>query len=58
MIRSDTDTLTLHQADHLKVTERIKNASEVPKITLITQIEILRGRYDAVLKVEDADRSA
>ena len=56
MILLDTDTLTLHQAGHLKVTQRISTASEVPKITLVTQIEVLRGRYDAVLKAEDGAR--
>ena len=56
MILLDTDTLTLHQAGHLKVTERITNASEVPKVTLVTQIEALRGRHDAVLKSEDGAR--
>lgn len=56
MILLDTDTLTLHQAGHLKVTERIRSASEVPRITLVTQIEALRGRQDAVLKAENGDK--
>lgn len=53
MILLDTDMLTLHQAGHLKVTQRITNASEIPKITVVTRIEALRGRHDAVLKAED-----
>jgi hypothetical protein len=43
MILLDTDTLTLLHAGHRKVTERVTSASEVPKITLVTQIESLRS---------------
>jgi tRNA(fMet)-specific endonuclease VapC len=53
MILLDTDTFSLHQFAHQRVTERIARASEIPAITMITQIEALRGRYDAVLKAED-----
>jgi len=49
----DTDTFTLHQFGQERVTERIEAAGEVPAITIITRIEALRGRYDAVMKAED-----
>ncbi len=56
MILLDTDTLSLHQTGHRKVTERIANASELPAITIIAEIEALRGRHDAVFKAEDGAR--
>jgi tRNA(fMet)-specific endonuclease VapC len=56
MILLDTDTYTLHQRAHDRVLERSRAASEVPAITIPTQIEVLRGRYDAVFKAEDGPR--
>jgi tRNA(fMet)-specific endonuclease VapC len=53
MILLDTDTFTLHQYGNEQVAKRIKAASEVPALTVITQIEALRGRYEAVIKAED-----
>jgi tRNA(fMet)-specific endonuclease VapC len=50
----DTDTLTLVHADHSKVTERRR---EVPSadvaISIVTRIEMLRGRIDFMLKADD-----
>jgi tRNA(fMet)-specific endonuclease VapC len=56
MILLDTDTFTLHQLGHERVTMRIQAARELPAITIITQIEVLRGRYDALMKAEDGHR--
>jgi tRNA(fMet)-specific endonuclease VapC len=56
MILLDTDTFTLHQLGHEKVSSRIEAAEEVPAITIVTQIEVLRGRYDALMKAEDGAR--
>jgi len=56
MILLDTDTYTLHQRAHARVLEQCQRASEVPAITLITQIEVLRGRHDALFKAEDSAR--
>jgi tRNA(fMet)-specific endonuclease VapC len=56
MILLDTDTFTLHQLGHERVTLRMKAATEIPAITIVTQIEVLRGRYDALLKAEDGAR--
>jgi tRNA(fMet)-specific endonuclease VapC len=56
MILLDTDTYTLHQLAHERVMERYRTASEVPAITIVTQIEVLRGRHDALMKAEDGVR--
>lgn len=56
MILLDTDTFTLHQLGHAQVTLRLRVAQELPALTLITQIEVLRGRYDALMKAEDGRR--
>jgi tRNA(fMet)-specific endonuclease VapC len=56
MILLDTDTFTLHHAGHLKVAERASKAIEVPKLTIVTQIEALRGRQEALMKAEDGER--
>jgi tRNA(fMet)-specific endonuclease VapC len=56
MILLDTDIWTLHQFADERVRERCETAGEVPAITMVTQIEVLRGRYDAVFKAEDGAR--
>jgi tRNA(fMet)-specific endonuclease VapC len=56
VILLDTDTYTLHQFGREKVLERSQTADELPGITIVTQIEVLRGRHDALLKAEDGDR--
>jgi tRNA(fMet)-specific endonuclease VapC len=53
MILLDTDTFTLHQYGNEKVQKKIQMASEVPAITVVTQIEALRGRYEALIKAAD-----
>jgi tRNA(fMet)-specific endonuclease VapC len=56
MILLDTDTFTLHHAGHVKVAERTSNAAEIPRLTIVTQIEALRGRQEALVKAEDGER--
>lgn len=56
MILLDTDTFTLHQLGQERVTTRLRAAPEIPAITIVTQIEVLRGRYDALMKAEDGNR--
>jgi tRNA(fMet)-specific endonuclease VapC len=56
MILLDTDAFTLHQFSHDRFMERFRMASEAPAITILTQIEALRGRHDAVVKAEDGTR--
>jgi tRNA(fMet)-specific endonuclease VapC len=56
MILLDTDAFTLHQLGHERFMQRFEAASEPPAITIITRIEALRGRHDAVFKAEDGAR--
>jgi tRNA(fMet)-specific endonuclease VapC len=56
MILLDTDTYTLHQLANEMVLERFQAASEASMITIVTQIEVLRGRQDALIKAEDGAR--
>lgn len=50
----DTDTLTHLHAGHPKVVDHLRRLNDpVVGITIITRIEILRGRMDFVLKAAD-----
>jgi tRNA(fMet)-specific endonuclease VapC len=47
----DTDTLTYLHAGHPRVVQRLHTLDDPHVgITIITKIEILRGRYDSILK--------
>ncbi|MBI4519087.1 MAG: type II toxin-antitoxin system VapC family toxin [Deltaproteobacteria bacterium] len=52
---ADTDTLTYLHAGHARVVERLR-AVEDPDVgtTIVTKIELLRGRFDHVLKAATA----
>jgi tRNA(fMet)-specific endonuclease VapC len=56
MILLDTDTFTLHHSGHLKVAERASKATETLRIPIVTQVEALRGRQEALMKAEDGER--
>ena len=56
MILLDSDTLTLYFAGHPLVTAKVQAAPEAPATTLVTRIEILRGRFDSVLKAKDGEQ--
>ena len=56
MILLDTDAFTLYQFAPPRLMERYAAAREAPALTLVTQIEVLRGRQEAVLKAENGDR--
>jgi tRNA(fMet)-specific endonuclease VapC len=56
MILLDTDTLTLYFLNHPRVTERAMAAEEVPVTSVVSQIEMLQGRFDSVLKAADAEK--
>jgi tRNA(fMet)-specific endonuclease VapC len=56
MILLDTDTLTLLFQGHADVQRRMKSAEQDVATTIITRIEVLQGRFDAILKAEDANR--
>ena len=53
----DTDTLTHLHAGHPQVTLRLRNCAD-PDIgtTIISKIEMLRGRMDFLLKAENQER--
>jgi tRNA(fMet)-specific endonuclease VapC len=49
----DTDTLTHLHAGNSNVAERLKSGTDVEVgITIITKVEVLRGRIDYLLKAE------
>src|SRR5262245_9637566 len=53
----DTDTLTLAYTEHPRVSEQFHRGdpNEVAG-TVITQIEVLRGRFESLLKAENGER--
>jgi tRNA(fMet)-specific endonuclease VapC len=53
MILLDTDTLSLLLAGNAPVLSRLQRTEEDLAITVITKVEILRGRYDFLLKASD-----
>lgn len=49
----DTDTLTHLHAGNSNVAKRLKSVTDVEVgITIITKVEVLRGRIDYLLKAE------
>ena len=52
----DTDTLSHFLRSRGRVVERIEQAREEVVITLISQIEVLQGRFASVLKAEDGEK--
>jgi tRNA(fMet)-specific endonuclease VapC len=53
MILLDTDSFTLHQVGHARFMARFQATPETPALAIITQVEALRGRHDALVKAED-----
>ena len=49
----DTDTLSLLLAQHARVVDRFHREQDEIAIAIITQIEVLLGRFDFVLKAAD-----
>jgi tRNA(fMet)-specific endonuclease VapC len=56
MILIDTDTLTLLFQGHPRVQSRMRSSEDDVATTIITWIEVLQGRFDAVLKAADPDQ--
>jgi tRNA(fMet)-specific endonuclease VapC len=54
MILLDTDTLTLLFQGHGRVQSRLLSAELDVATTIITWIEVMRGRFDAIFKAADA----
>src|SRR5439155_10582284 len=53
MILVDTDIYSLYLREHPLVVERARRASEQFAITVMTQIEVLSGRFESVRKAEN-----
>lgn len=56
MILLDTDILTLFAAGNPRITKRVVAATELVATTIITKIEVLRGRFDALLKAANGQQ--
>ncbi len=56
MIVLDTDTFSLLVSGHPKVVRRASEAIDDIVITVITQIEVLLGRFEFVLKAADGEQ--
>jgi tRNA(fMet)-specific endonuclease VapC len=54
VILLDTDTLTLLFQGHARVRSRLRSAEEDVATTIITRIEVLQGRFDAIFKAAEA----
>ena len=53
----DTDTLTHLHAGHGKVVERLRRCDDVEiGIAIVTKAEVLRARYDFLLKAADTEQ--
>jgi tRNA(fMet)-specific endonuclease VapC len=52
----DTDTLTLLFQGHARVKSRVASAEPDVATTIISWIEVMQGRFDAILKAADADQ--
>jgi tRNA(fMet)-specific endonuclease VapC len=53
----DTDTLTLIERKHAQVVQRLSRVDpDEVTTTLITKIEMLQGRFDALLKAADPEQ--
>ncbi|MBY0526546.1 MAG: hypothetical protein K2R98_24335 [Gemmataceae bacterium] len=56
MILLDTDTLTLLIQGHAGVARHMHAAEPNVATTIITRIEVLQGRFAAILKAADAEQ--
>ncbi len=50
----DTDILVHYLAGHTRVAERVASETESIATTIVTRIEMLTGRFDALMKAADA----
>ena len=53
MILLDTDIITLRLLGHARLAERVLGTTELVAITVVTRVELLRGRFDSLLKASD-----
>jgi tRNA(fMet)-specific endonuclease VapC len=52
----DTDILTLYNAGHPRIRHRAEQCMDEMGTTVISEIEVLLGRFDFVLKAADGDQ--
>ena len=53
MILFDTGIITLWLLGHARLAERVLGTTELVAITVVTRVELLRGRFDSLLKASD-----
>jgi len=53
MILLDTDVMTLWLLGHSKVTERVLGTADLVATSVVSRIELLRGRFDFLLKASN-----
>jgi len=53
VILLDTDIITLWLLGHARLAERVLGTTELVAITVVTRVELLRGRFDSLLKASD-----
>jgi tRNA(fMet)-specific endonuclease VapC len=53
MILLDTDVMTLWLLGHIKVTERVLGTADLVATTVVSRIELLRGRFEYLLKASN-----
>ena len=56
MILLDTDTLTLLFQGHSRVQKRMRSAETNVATTIITWMEVMQGRFQAIFTAADADQ--
>lgn len=56
MILLDTDTVTLYNHGHPQILARLAAASDEVALTVVSRIEVLRGRWDFLLKAADGSQ--
>ena len=56
MILLDTDMMSLFASGHPAVVARVRTATELVAITIVTRIKILQGRFDFLLKAANEEQ--
>jgi tRNA(fMet)-specific endonuclease VapC len=56
MILFDTDLLSLYFWGHPRVVRRYHEAEDEIRITVVSRIEVLQGRFEAIRKAENGER--
>jgi tRNA(fMet)-specific endonuclease VapC len=51
----DSDTLSHLQAGNLRATAQLRSVGDIVGTTIVTKIEVLRARFETVIKASDGD---